>query len=792
MRTSPAKGGLLLTCAASLLLAGCTGATQEPTPTSGPTAGGATAYTTREVTDGTTTFTAVDNPNGGTVLSFGSEAAFKLLDEQEGGFTYAFKDMNGNGKLDLWEDWRKPYRERAADLAPQLSTEQIAGLMLFSPSEYAPSDGLTDAQRRYLGEDDLRLVLSAGNNKPTDNVTWSNQIQAFVESLATAGKPYIPANLSTDPRSDATGGYAGTATPDISMWPGNLGLAATFDPAVTRQFAEIAGQEYRALGITNILGPQVDVATDPRWTRNNGTFGEDADLSTEMTKAYVQGFQTNRDGGDTVPISTTIKHFAGDSAGEGGRPSYYDNGKYAVYPGNNHATHLKPFLGSLDAMGAMASYAILVDGKGEALYGDKAVGSAFSKELIDILRKDNSYDGVIMTDWGVTAGGPADPDASWYTSWGVENETVEQRHFLVLLSGIDMFGGNTEVEPVLAAHELWQKAYEAGQVDLDADARFVQSAERILAVIFASGLYENPFLDLEHSKTVAGSEANTAAGFEAQKRSVVVLKNSAQTIKCNATTADWTDKKVYIPGTHGVARIGLLQEGEMEHGPTLDLDVAKKYFADAVTDDIALGSDGKVTGYTVPDLSEVDVVMVGMKNPISDGDGYNAETGEYLPLTLQYRPYAADSDSVRKVSIAGNTLKDGTRENRSYFGKTGYATNEADLDALERAVAAVKATGRDIPIITVLRARNPIVPTEVEPLSDALVVGFDISQEALIEVALGLHDGTGRLPITFPASMETVEASFEDVAGDVDAYQDAAGNRYGFGFGLTCEGKPIG
>jgi beta-glucosidase len=209
-----------------------------------------------------------------------------------------------------------------------------------------------------------------------------------------------------------------------------------------------------------------------------------------------------------------------------------------------------------------------------------------------------------------------------------------------------------------------------------------------------------------------------------------------------------------------------------------------------VTDEITVDANNNVT-YTVPDLSDVDIVLVGMKNPNSEGDGFNSETGEYLPISLQYRPYTADSDSVRKTSIGGNTLPDGSKENRSYFGKTAQATNEPDLDALERAAKAVADSGRDIPVVAVIRARQAIVLSEVEPLTDAIVVGFDISQEALIEVALGLDAGGGRLPIVFPADMATVEASFEDKAGDVTGYKDQAGNTYEFGFGLTCQGTPI-
>ena len=801
MKISPVKAGVTLAICAGLALAGCTNSPSDAKQSN--ESSDSKSYSTKEVTDGTTTFNVVTNPGDGATLSYGTESDISLIEVEDSGQTYVFKDMDGSKELEPWEDWRLSAQERAKDLAPKLSTEQIAGLMLFSPSEYAVGDGLSDAQKKYLSDDKLRLVLSAGTNNVEDNVTWSNEMQAYVETLATPDTPYIPVNFSTDPRSDASGGYAGNATPDISMWPGNLGLAATFDADIVRQFGQMASEEYRALGITNVLSPQVDVASDPRWMRINGTFGEDADLSAELTSAFVEGFQdtlaedgTNLGwGGNSV--SATIKHFAGDAAGEGGRASYGNSGKYAVFPGDNFEEHLKPFENGLDAAGVMTTYSILVDGNGDPLFGKDRVAGAFNKDLVDILRADHNYEGVIMTDWGVTAGGPADPDADWAVNWGVEDLTVEERHYLVLLAGIDMFGGNTEVAPVLAAHDMWQEAFDKGELDIDADTRFEQSAQRILQVIFASGLYDNPFLDLEHSQSVAGSDDKMDAGFEAQKKSVVVLKNADETIACSPETeTDWSTKTVYIPRTFDISS-GYLGDGTettVIEDMSISQAAAEEYFGKVVTDEVKLKDDGSVESYTAPDLADVDVVLVGMASPNNGqnfsviNSGFDPNTEEYRPISLQYRPYTADSDAVRKTSISGDILPDGKKENRSYFGKTTTVSNEANLDSFERAVKAVKDSGKDIPIISVLKAGNPIVPTEFEKDSDAIVVGFDISDEALIEVALGLHDGTGRLPIAFPASMAAIEDSLEDVSGDIDPYKDSEGNTYDFGFGLSCNG----
>ncbi|MFV0428440.1 MAG: hypothetical protein ACK5KO_03285 [Arachnia sp.] len=169
----PLVGGVALAAAAVLTLAGCTGdsdpgeSTGEQTPAEG-------SYTTREATDGVTEFVIVDNPGDGKTLSYGKDSGFELIEEEDGGVTYAFKDMNGNGELDLWEDWRLDGAERAADLASQISPEQAMGLMLFSLHERTPEDGLTDVQKAYLAEDRLRNVLNAAGNEIERSVTWVN------------------------------------------------------------------------------------------------------------------------------------------------------------------------------------------------------------------------------------------------------------------------------------------------------------------------------------------------------------------------------------------------------------------------------------------------------------------------------------------------------------------------------------------------------------------------------------------------------------------------------------------
>ncbi|MDZ4710254.1 MAG: glycoside hydrolase family 3 N-terminal domain-containing protein, partial [Saprospiraceae bacterium] len=156
----------------------------------------------------------------------------------------------------------------------------------------------------------------------------------------------IPANNSSDPRhgivSDAE--YNLGSAGNISMWPGSLGLAASFDPELVKNFGEIASREYRALGIATALSPQVDLATEPRWNRFRGTFGESPVLATNMARAYIEGFQsTARKGWGMESVNAMVKHWPGGGPEEAGRDGHYGYGAYAVYPGNNLADHLKVF-----------------------------------------------------------------------------------------------------------------------------------------------------------------------------------------------------------------------------------------------------------------------------------------------------------------------------------------------------------------------------------------------------------------------------------------------------------------
>ena len=723
---------------------------------------------------------------GGQTLGYSPASGVQLITDKG----YAFKDLNRNGVLDPYEDWRLDPKTRAQNLAEQLSIEEIAGLMLYSAHQSIPAaamggrgpaptyngkpfaesgakaSDLSDAQKKFLQEDNLRAVLITRVESPAVAAEWNNNVQAFVEGLNHG----IPANNSSDPRhetsSDAEYNYG--AGGQISLWPSSLGMAATFDPALMKKFGQIASEEYRALGIATALSPQVDLATDPRWSRFNGTFGEGTKLATDLARAYCDGFQTSPadeaiDGAwGYKSVNAMVKHWYGYGAQEGGRDSHYNYGKFAVYPGNNREEHAITFTegafkledGTGMASAVMPIYSILFnqDPSGEN------VGGSFSKWMIqDQLRDKYKFEGVACTDWGITNDNKA-VEAFDGKPWGVENMSIAERHYKILQAGVDQFGGNNDKGPVLEAYQMWVNDF--GKES--ADARFQKSAYRLLLNVFRTGLFENPYLDPAATTATVGKSEFMEAGYEAQLKSVVMIKNHNNTLPVK------DKKKVYIPKRHQTQSRGFFgMSGEDKWVDPVNLDLVKKYYD------------------VVDSPAQADFAIVFIQAPNS-GVGYDADDAKrggngYLPISLQYNDYTATY--ARATSIAGgDPLEKFT--NRTYKGKSVKTSNKDDL----KIILDTKAAMSNKPVIVVLNTGKPVVPAEFEGKADAILISFGVQNQAIFDIISGKNEPSGLLPMQMPANMMTVEQQNEDVPRDMVCYKDADGNTYDFAFGMNWSG----
>ncbi|MHC1721770.1 MAG: glycoside hydrolase family 3 N-terminal domain-containing protein [Aminipila sp.] len=759
-------------------------------------------WTETEMADG---WTKIEN-QGGATLGYSKESGLPII-QVDG---YAFKDLNKNGTLEVFEDWRADYETRAQNLVDtqNLSAEWKMGLKMnpFRVGAASP-DTLEDITKTALDMGYRHIRFPGGEVRSI--VGWNNTIQKYLESQDTV---VIPTTYIADP----LGGGV------VSKWPGYLGVAASFDPELAAQYGKVLSEEWRALGISMKVAPQIDLATEPRWKRADMTFGEDPQLSVDMTRAMVNTWQStyDADGNDLGwgkdSVNTQIKHLMGEGAAEGGRESHSLDGAYNVYPGGQFYTHMLPFLAALDLPGktersssAMTNFSIAVDENGDSIGGERYSTSYNVWKLQDLWRGLNNWTGYILTDFSII--GENGPGTG--KPFGVEHLTIAERMLLLMEAGNDGFGGlgGDPAKHVGQAMEAYALGVEKhGQEGMDKILN--DSTVRALKTLFNVGVVDNPYLTIEDASTVANSAQAKQAGFDAQVKSVVMLKNSGSII-----AAAGERKTVYVPWKFNAAVQGRGGVTPASVGPAFNLSEVLKYF-DVVTDKAGdptgeKDAEGKPTftpndivRATPEEIATADFALLRIKSPQNGNptvmytEQYTVpEDYEYLPISLQYRPYTADSFYVRMESIGGQiTTKEvqGTygietvteKENRSYYGKTGIINNESDLDLVLYASSVVDK------VVVAVDVKSTMVFSEFESEVDGIVISFSgdrapaIDDAALLEVIAGNVEPSGLLPMQMPLSMETVEAQFEDVPRDMEVYVDADGNAYDFTFGLNWSG----
>ena len=421
----------------------------------------------------------------------------------------SFRDLNKNNKLDRYEDYRLDTAQRVEDLISQMTLEEKVGTLFHPPVTINPDwmfrlyslfvDGGKLTESEIINQHINHFNLY-GNPKPERLAKRLNSLQ----KIASRSRLGIPVTISSDPIHEVPngGGVASFSLDGFSKWPSQLGLAASQNPSLVKQFAEIAREEYLAVGIRTALHPMADLATEPRWARNFGTFGSDNVLSSKLTMAYMDGFQ-----GETIDsqsVMTMVKHFPGGGPQENGLDPHLFSGRNQIYPGNMFDYHVKPFIDAINNNLAviMPYYGITVNQTSENV----AIG--FNKDLLTTLLRDElGYKGVICSDWGIING----------RHWGVGDLSIEERYIKAIDAGIDQFGGEKDTEVVI---ELVTK----GLMPL---SRIDASVKRILKNKFDLGLFDNPYVEVDQVKSRVNTERNIKLGKEAQKQSMVLLKNDS-------------------------------------------------------------------------------------------------------------------------------------------------------------------------------------------------------------------------------------------------------------------------
>lgn len=642
-----------------------------------------------------------------------------------------FKDLNKNGKLDKYEDWRLTSEERSRDLLSKMSVEEKAGFMLInslnmvgsrraessdgklaasdleesgaatnlggaSPGRNRQREGASDQNRpgardtargdvqtrnmqrfsnmggpagtsKMVKEFHNRHFILRANESARITAEWSNKLQALCESEPLG----IPAIIASNPRNHITTNAAvGTSvgSTSFSKWPGELGLSAMRDLTLTREFADIARQEWSAVGLRKGYMYMADLATEPRWSRINGTFGENAEWVAKIIREIVLGFQGEKLGPASVAL--TMKHFPGGGSGEKGQDSHFDWGKKEIYPGGMFRNNLIPFQAAIDAgTSAIMPYYSMPSGTEY-----EEVGYAFNKGVInDLLRTQMGFKGIINSDTGPIHN----------MIWGVEKLTVSERYKKALEAGVNIFSGISDPAELLEV--IKNNMVDIGLID--------NSVQLLLKEKFDLGLFENPYVDPDTAEKIVNNEKFKEKADLALRKSIVLLRNENDALPVKPET------KIYFES---------LQRNSRPDQP--------------VQADIYESIDNKYPVKFVKKPEEADLVILW-------------------------------------VTPTGNAL----------FGSTGapisvsLSKNSIDVDHINK-LSAQK------PIILVINYTNPWVIDEVyNDKTKANIKGvlatFGTTTDALLDVIAGKYNPSGKMPFSTPFSDTAVESQKEDVPG---------------------------
>ena len=673
----------------------------------------------------------------------------------------SFKDSNGNGRLDAYEDWRRPVRERVADLVARMTLDEKAGMMLIDSLSadvggIPPPAAANFIQRQNMTRFILRNVITATpDGRPSSGFVGAQvtpreaaQFTNLVQEMAEGSRLGIPAVFKSNARDhyerQARGGI-NEAAGSFSEWPKEAGLAAIRDLDVIRQFARAMGAEWNAIGLRAAYAYMADLSTEPRWYRVHETFTEDADLAADILRTLVEELQ----GPALSPrskVALTVKHFPGGGPQEAGFDPHYTFGKNQVYPTGNFAYHLKPFRAAIDAgvASVMPYYGVPIRVTHEGVTYDQ-IGMAFSPQIVtDLLRGKLGFQGYVNSDTGIINS----------RAWGFEGKSVPERVAAAINAGTDVLSGfNTK-----------QTIIDLVAGGLVPQARVDDAVSRLLFEQFALGLFEDPYVDAGQAAAVVGRDDFRAQALDAQRRSIVLLKNQdGNALPLRAPTAT-APVRVYTlgldPQVVAAPDYGSYQVTAGDRPPT---DRPGRVAVPAGTDyaliRVEITNPRDVTGA----YKSADPATGGLINPAT-GQAWGAADPENVDDGLRFGgalPQEVDALSFTRMAAA-----------KSWQITPSLADIQATLAEIGDPKKAVLA----------VYFRHPYVLDEESGLrrAGALVATFGVSDRALMDVFTGRAKPQGKLPFALAGNLEAVIRNAPDAPG-----YPAADTLYPFGHGLT-------
>ena len=652
-----------------------------------------------------------------------------------------FKDSNGNTSLDPYEDWRKTADERAADLLGRMTADQKMALLAHPTLPDEPSgNGTPSATVQGFITAGVRFGLTdAPASSLGSRALWANAIQTQCEASA-LGIPFVlsmnPAHSSSNGRVRARG---------FSQWPSEAGLAASRDPALLEQFGKIVSQEYRAIGVRLALSPSADLYTEPRWFDGQFTFGENATLAGSLVKAFVKGAQGAALGPDSV--ACVVGHFPGAGPAKGGWDARLEKGQYVTYPANALGTHLAPFAGAFDqgVAGVMPAYAIAEAGTWSALGGlldgttYEQVGAAFNQALLtDVLRDHYAFHGLVLAPWGALENTGLSPLGA---PWGVASLSRAQRLAKAVNAGVDQFGG-------LDGPALVQEARAASLIT---DAQVDAAAGHALALMFRLGLFEDPYVDPSQAPALCNTDAAYRAGLDAMNRGTVLVVNVDKPLNWLNGAGDGTQVGDKGNAGNGTLKVLPAPPGEPYVSAGCSYFILGDFDLDYVRS-VSAGYGELTNDATV--IKGIPVTTAAQRIALSD----------YVFVRIA-SPFTVDPDSgalhtpLQPLSWA---------QNANAHALDPVATARAAIDAwtgepASKTQLVVAVDSGRVPILSEVLAFNP---SAVYVSWNGTLPDNPYADKVLLDVAFGIVNGVGKLPVGLPLSEEAASSQKEDQPND--------------------------
>ncbi|MDP5275546.1 glycoside hydrolase family 3 protein [Chengkuizengella axinellae] len=400
-----------------------------------------------------------------------------------------------NGEVLVYQDPTAAIPDRVSDLVSRMSLNEKIGQMTQVDRRYLNSD--QDIATYYLGS-----LLSGGGSAPTPNTpeAWADMYDQY-QSIALSSNLGIPLIYGIDAVHGHNNVYGAT------IFPHNIGLGATRNPALLKQIGEATAKEVAGTGIDWTFAPALSVARNERWGRTYESFGEDPEIASSYA-TIIEGLQgTNLN--DPATILATAKHWVGDGGTTGGD----DQGDTQISEQELRDIHIAPYLNAINSgVGSiMISYS---SWNGEKLHGHDYL-------INDVLKGELGFDGFIVSDWAAIDQLPGDYASDVRDS---------------INAGIDMI--MVPDNYVNFINTLRTEVNE-GRIAM---TRIDDAVERILTKKFELGLFESPYTDRTYTATV-GSQAHRDIARDAVRQSLVLLKNEGNILPLSKNL-----NKVFVAG----------------------------------------------------------------------------------------------------------------------------------------------------------------------------------------------------------------------------------------------------